>query len=344
MNNSLVSIIVPVYNGEKYIQECLESIQRQRYERIECIVVDDGSTDDSLSIVNKFVKADDRFRVISKDNQGVSYAISRGVQEAKGDWFYFIDCDDWMDDDEIERLYKCVTNQKCDMVVSEYIIEDKRPYCRAIVRFRGVVERAAYEKVMFSQFLCSNRYNEIVCGNGRYGKLIRSDLVKNNVHFQSGLVFAEDAVLLLGVLLDCDRVCTEMSKAGYHYRQHELSMMHNCDDKYAIYRARYAQRVWKLYEEKGISDNQILLKNYYQFNMFSLIGALKKVNFNMEILRQEQAEGFAWIMDTLEMLCRQKHNLGIRDRILLWLLTHEQYGILSAAHRINHFLVYVLKI
>lgn len=341
MQNKLVSIIVPMYNSEKYIRECLLSIQHQSYRNFECIIVDDGSEDDSFTIANDFAKRDGRFRVVSQTHKGVSYALGSGVNVVKGAWIYFLDSDDWIDEDEIERLYDHVELQKCDMVVSDYIIETQVSSRMSIVRFDGIVEKNIYATYFYPQFLCDNHYNEIVCGNTRGAKLIRSDLVKNNIHFQLGLSFAEDAVLMLGILCDCTRVCSELSKAGYHYRKHEMSAMHNCDDKYIIYRAKYSQRVLKLYQEKGIADNLSIQRNYLHFNLFSIFSILKRVDFDLK--RLEHQEGFGWIWDTLDMLSAKKKYLDFRNYILLWLLIHKKYRVLSLAYQVNHFLTYSLK-
>ena len=109
MNNELISVIIPMYNTEQYITECLQSVQRQTYSNFECVIVDDGSTDLSAEKVGEFVRQDSRFRLISQPHAGVSAAVSNGIANAGGPWLYFLDSDDWIDADELQRLYaaKC---------------------------------------------------------------------------------------------------------------------------------------------------------------------------------------------------------------------------------------------
>lgn len=95
----MISIIIPVYNTEKYLERCLESVTRQTYKGFECIIVDDGSTDHSLSICKDYEKRDPRFRVFHKENGGLSSARNYGIERAEGDYLYFVDSDD--------ELYEC---------------------------------------------------------------------------------------------------------------------------------------------------------------------------------------------------------------------------------------------
>lgn len=103
-NSSLVSIIIPVYNAEKYLRNCLDSVLRQTYKNYECLLIDDGSTDNSLSICLDYQNKDDRFRTYHKENGGVSSARNDGLRNAKGVFIYFADSDDELFDDTLEYL------------------------------------------------------------------------------------------------------------------------------------------------------------------------------------------------------------------------------------------------
>lgn len=97
MNNPLVSIIVPVYNTEKYIRECLQSLIHQSYAHIEIIAVDDGSTDNSLKILNDISAKDKRLKIFSQPNQGISAARNFALTKTTGEYVMFVDADDWID-------------------------------------------------------------------------------------------------------------------------------------------------------------------------------------------------------------------------------------------------------
>ncbi len=113
-----ISIIVPVYNVEKYLERCLDSIKRQTFDDFECILVDDGSSDSSLSICTLHASSDPRFKVIHIDNGGVSSARNRGLDEASGEWVGFVDSDDWVECDMYRSMYIDAIESGSDIVVA----------------------------------------------------------------------------------------------------------------------------------------------------------------------------------------------------------------------------------
>ena len=123
MNSPKVSIIVPVYNVEKYISRCLESLVNQTLKEIEIICVNDGSKDNSIDIVNSFAEKDERIIVLSQENAGLSAARNNGMDIAKGEFIGFVDSDDWVDLDFFEKLYTAAKNNDCEIAVADFIRE-----------------------------------------------------------------------------------------------------------------------------------------------------------------------------------------------------------------------------
>ena len=101
-----VSIIIPVYNSEKYISKCLDSVLNQTYKNIEILVINDGSKDNSIDILREYEKKDDRIVVIDKENEGVAKTRNQGIKKATGDYIMFIDNDDFIDEDYVETYLK----------------------------------------------------------------------------------------------------------------------------------------------------------------------------------------------------------------------------------------------
>lgn len=122
MENPLVSIIIPIYNAEKYLPHCLDSIIAQTYTNLEIICINDGSTDDSGRIILDYCSSDERISIISLKNGGVSNARNKGLDIANGEWVLFVDADDWLDGDCVERLLS-VLDDDCDIVMFPYISE-----------------------------------------------------------------------------------------------------------------------------------------------------------------------------------------------------------------------------
>ena len=119
METALISVIIPVYNVEKYLRECLDSVLAQTYANFEVILVDDGSTDSSGAICDEYAARDDRFRVIHKENGGLSVARNTGMADAKGEFVYFLDSDDLIEPDALESLISSIEHAKADFVFFE---------------------------------------------------------------------------------------------------------------------------------------------------------------------------------------------------------------------------------
>lgn len=120
-----VSIIVPVYNAEKYLNRCIESLINQTLGEIEIIFVNDGSTDNSINILKSYKEKDKRIVIIDKINEGVSEARNQGISKAKGDYIFFVDSDDWIDLDTLEKMYKTAIKDNIDIVMCSYVREFK---------------------------------------------------------------------------------------------------------------------------------------------------------------------------------------------------------------------------
>jgi glycosyltransferase involved in cell wall biosynthesis len=120
LENPLVSIIVPVYNAAGYLNRCLDSISRQDYRNIEVILVNDGSEDESLSICREYQRMDSRYRVIDKQNTGVSDTRNHGISVAKGKYLQFVDSDDWITEHATGTMVRAAESSGSDMVITHF--------------------------------------------------------------------------------------------------------------------------------------------------------------------------------------------------------------------------------
>lgn len=207
----MISIIVPVYNVEKYLQECLTSIKNQTYKDIEIIMVNDGSTDESEKICRSFVKNDKRFILINQENQGVCEARNRGVQKSKGEYISFIDSDDTVVDDFLESLLKALEENDTDMAQCDRWIDGikEHPYWDT---------RIFQKHEIFPEYLKNSFYNNICV------KLYKRKLVEN-VPFPLGRPIMEDASWTSHVFEKCNAVA-RIADAKYNYRMVPSSQTH----------------------------------------------------------------------------------------------------------------------
>lgn len=116
----MISIIVPIYNAQSYLKRCVESILSQSYEELEIILVNDGSTDNSLSICKELGRIDNRIKIINQNNSGVSIARNRGIQEASGEFIQFVDSDDYIEKDMCKEMLSCIISNNADLVVCSF--------------------------------------------------------------------------------------------------------------------------------------------------------------------------------------------------------------------------------
>ena len=172
MAQPLVSIIVPVYNGEKTIERCLRSIQNQSYSNIEVLVVNDGSSDHTDRIIKKYAQRDSRFRYIEKENSGVSDSRNVAMAQAKGDYFQFVDGDDWLVKQATEEFVNTALTFGCDMVISDfYRVCGRRIYTKGHIDAGPVITRMKYAEYMMEA--PANFYYGVL-----WNKFFRADIIR----------------------------------------------------------------------------------------------------------------------------------------------------------------------
>lgn len=149
---SLVSIIVPVYNAEKTIERCVNSILNQSYKDFELLLVDDGSTDSSGRICDAFAEMDQRIRVLHKENSGVSDTRNRGIAMAQGEYLQFADSDDWLTSDATEFFVRTAAEHQCDMVIADfYRVIGERVAQKGDIEKDGLMDRSGYAASMMQK-------------------------------------------------------------------------------------------------------------------------------------------------------------------------------------------------
>ncbi|MCI8485617.1 MAG: glycosyltransferase [Clostridia bacterium] len=263
----LVSIIVPVYNCEKYLERCLNSIIKQTYKNLEILLINDGSTDKSLEIVKEFSEIDNRIIVIDKKNEGVSIARNIGIDNAKGEYITFVDADDWLELDAIDRLYNVIITEKVDVVRGNYYLNEVRANRESIAPIyelsnRKIIKEDFRETRMIEHFL----FVEKSIANLVMLLFIRSDVLKKNkVRFNPELYMMEDVVFYLHVFLNIDSIYF-MQFPVYHYFYNVNSATKSIE--------RYIKNI------KGIMNVNKEIKNILLKNNLMDIKKVSKLNAN----------------------------------------------------------------
>ena len=203
-----VSIVVPVYNCEKYIERCIQSLIGQTYQDIEIIVVDDGSTDGSSDILQRLVAVDKRIISIRQENQGVSVARNKGLDTATGVYLTFVDSDDYVSEDYIEELVKCQIEHDADMVISGLcMVDSENRVMKRIIP--GDYIRGKHEEWVFRMSAVAAHFYR------------RHIWEQYHIRFQKG-ERGEDMPIALFFSAACQGIVT-IPSAKYYYMQHEAS-------------------------------------------------------------------------------------------------------------------------
>lgn len=269
MNNPLISIIVPVYNVEKYIRVCLDSIIAQSFKDWECILVDDGSNDGSGVICDEYLHKDSRIQVIHKTNGGVSSSRNMACSIAKGDYLYFADADDMLLPDCLSVLYKHM-NENIDLVTASY-----NKYIDGI----EVPEKIFKDSCIFTirEYLetISTLPNAHFCERYCVTKLFRKSIIDDNrLRFNEKFAYREDVLFLYSYVIACHNNIAGINIPVYNYYRrssgaastHTQSITaHSSDIFFAI------EKCYLLVRNSGLSPivEELLIKEmvyaYYHF-------------------------------------------------------------------------------
>ena len=217
----LISVIVPVYNTEKYINRCIDSIIKQTYNNIEIILVDDGSTDESLKICREYANKDNRIKVLHQENSGVSSARNQGINIMKGEYFICIDSDDWIEPNMIENLHNDIKKYNADISICNFYINTESGE-------QNIKNELKKEELILTDIkeMYENLFNEKMFGGYLWNKLIKTSIVKNDkekILFNEKIAIEEDVLFLIDVLKKCNKICYSSSEVLYHYFQRNSS-------------------------------------------------------------------------------------------------------------------------
>ena len=220
MERDLISIIVPVYNVQEYLKNCINSILNQSYKNIEIILVDDGSTDESSSICDLYVKKDNRIKVIHKENGGLSDARNMGIKSARGKYITFVDSDDYLDENYVKVLYILITENNSDIACSRMkktdSLNDKIINKNEKINIYNSID--AIKEILYQRNI----------DNSAPSKLFKKDLFEN-ILFPVGYAF-EDLDTMYKLFLQANKIVSTTNNY-YLYYQRQGSILHTVKDK-----------------------------------------------------------------------------------------------------------------
>lgn len=226
MKKKCISVIIPIYNAEQYLKKCIESIIGQTYRNLDIVLVDDGSTDASPWICEKYAAMDERVKVIHRENAGLVAAREAGVENAIGDYVTFVDADDYIDPDAYEVLVRNLESDDVDIVAfgmleeyPEHIVKKENHYPD------GLYQRQEIERVLFPSMLSYGSFFDFGILPNLVCKVIKKSFwVESDVNVDNGITVGEDADATFQLLVNAQTVQL-IDIYPYHYVKRDDSMM-----------------------------------------------------------------------------------------------------------------------
>ena len=314
-----ISVVIPIYNVEKYLEQCIQSVINQTYKNIEIILVDDGSTDSSGNICDRFEKEDNRIIFFHQSNKGLSDARNKGLKHAKGEYISFLDSDDYICENMLETLYGCLESTECDMAICgiEYIDADgEKLYKKRNYKF----ENKVLTPDEFWKIYATDGHTEcVLAANKLYTRAALQD-----IWYPIGKV-REDEFVIHRIINNCRRLIT-VSDCLLYYRQNENSIMANKTQKRELNYIEACFDRLKFFEE---NNNLFMLED----TVIRLISSIERYHLEFD---EDYEEWKIRIKEECQKVKKQIH-FG-RARIII-----ELYDKNLLPYRIIHKVLCILK-
>lgn len=312
-----VSVVIPVYNVEKYLEKCILSIINQTLKDIEIVIVNDGSTDNSIEIINKFKNMDSRIKVINKENEGLLAARGTGINIVSGKYILNIDGDDWIEDDCCEKMYNYIEKYGADMVICDYYADYKNNY-KIITggNFNKIDDNLEYLR----KYLTGDIKSYI------WLKMVRAECFKN-IDFSKRISLGEDCYLTLMLSKKVVKVI-KIDKPLIHYVIRDNSLTKKYDESIT--------HIWNIISvlktDSFFKEKLKYLNEEYNFFVYNhvLLGRIIDKDSKNKIHK--------------EMYIRyMNENLRIFNNIYFKRLTSSKEKLLTIIYHLNYFIANVFN-
>ena len=272
-----ISIIIPVYNVEKYLERCLDSVLNQSYKNLEIILINDGSTDNSLDICLKYAKKDNRIKLINQNNSGISEVRNKGLEAAKGEYIAFVDSDDVIDKDMFKTLYNNLLKYDSDISSCNYKIFHNK------INFD---KEEYYNKIFTKEESLKDIISNGVLTNFLWNKLFKKELF-NNIKFPKNMIY-EDMYVMPKIIEKTTKI-VYTNQILYGYFQRENSYVNSFDEDKNKNYFLVINNVYNDLKKYNFLDKE--LKNYKVFSIYSaFLQAAKSNALYSDFMKEKQKE------------------------------------------------------
>ena len=324
-NKPLVSVIVPVYNAADFLDKCLDSLLAQTFTDYEVVLVDDGSTDGSGDICDKYAAKHKQIVVVHKKNEGVAEARITGFKASCAPWIAFVDADDYVDHSFLKKMTDAAKENDTDMVVCRYFTCKHGKAPTVAKRVTGYFDRNGIDNFLKNKFLYDKNTGAAGMPVALWAKIIKREFVETALHAGKGLKWSEDMVGLFHILLNVKSFLA-IDDALYFYVQHQGQVTKKYD--ILLWQNQLeALRRYRSLDSRNLLEEQLFLR-YWVFNVKAITQrrmpkALDgKKAFCCEMRRLDQIPSWRDFITS-----RTYTSLGWRDDVMLWMLRLRFYGL-----------------
>lgn len=313
----LISIIIPLYNGGTYLRDCLESVISQSYRNMEIIIIDDGSTDGSLELSQEYASKDSRITIRTQLNSGVAAARNNGVSISKGDYFFFLDADDFLFPSTIEKLYRNLMENDADMSICNTCANSGN---KVISYYKKDVVRGS-DDVLTDALNCKYKYLSV------WGILYKTAMFKN-LKFQNYRL-CEDELYSIEAILIADKI-SFVSEALYFYRNNQGSASHTKDPEFFLDGYKAAMKFDSIIEEQKSQYSDISKCRLLNHTFFAYFKIRKAPGYE-----SEKSQLIATIKNNRNKVIKNK-KADIKIK-LISMLSYAGFGFLAVIYSIYSF-------
>ena len=322
MNKEKIAIVVPIYNAEKYLKECVESLLEQTYTNLQIILVNDGSQDNSIKICNELKEKDNRILVINGKNEGVSKARNKGIDVTDAKYIMFVDADDYILPSYVEDMYNFMNQNNIDAVKTGW------------TRFNDNEKKQLSFIEEDYQIFNSNQIVEFILKNNRYFNsactiLYSLEIIKKNkIHFETNLKHGEDTLFFIDYLNVCKRI-GYIKNTGYCYRFNSSSTSNKVDiDARIKYCIDTIIVYYTLYNKYGLNEQiagLVLERINYSLKIILYNQPMKYTSFKNMVKKFDSKQKYLSIKKHFSF--HLKYNVKFLEKIEMLFIAKKKYGI-----------------
>lgn len=338
MNQKLVSIIIPVYNSEKYLKQCINSIRQQTYKNIEIIVIDDGSTDNSFNIISDLQKKDKRIKKFKIKNGGVSRARNYGIEKSNGNYITFIDSDDWVSNDFVKHAMQYIEEYNIDIVLGgtekKYVTSNKKYHIKSKdIKIYQNIELKNVENNIIGYKTKETPELEKCFMSGSVCKIFKKNTLEG-IKFDEYLKIGEDTIFNIETLRKSKSIGIT-PEIWYYYRMNENSATKKLNPKFNDEIKKTMKRLKELNVEKNPYYNRLIASLHGIFELYPFHNESSMNFFEQRKYLKNICNDIFWKSELHNI--KSNEIMNFKFKVLLILCKKKLYTIII-------FMYYVIKL